>query len=72
MFVQLEDGVESALKDFYKRQADQIKKLIELVLGKLNKNERKMLVHLITIDVHARDLVGWLIEDKAENRDALT
>eukprot|EP01065_Artemidia_motanka_P030559 TRINITY_DN365_c0_g2_i2.p1 TRINITY_DN365_c0_g2~~TRINITY_DN365_c0_g2_i2.p1 ORF type:complete len:4684 (+),score=1932.48 TRINITY_DN365_c0_g2_i2:111-14162(+) len=71
-FAQLEDGNDQALKDFYKQQANQIGALINLVLGDLKKNDRKMLVHLITIDVHARDVVGWLIDEKAESRDIFT
>eukprot|EP00754_Rhynchopus_humris_P020200 Rhum_TRINITY_DN14684_c0_g1::Rhum_TRINITY_DN14684_c0_g1_i1::g.107658::m.107658/K10408/DNAH; dynein heavy chain, axonemal len=71
-FAQLEDGNETALKDFFKQQEGQIRGLINMVLGKITSNERKMLVHLITIDVHARDVVGWMIEEKAETRDTFT
>ncbi|KAJ9460839.1 Dynein beta chain [Diplonema papillatum] len=71
-FSQLEDGNETALKEFLKQQHTQISGLIQLVLSQLTKNERGMLVHLITIDVHARDVVGWMIEERAENRDTFT
>ena len=71
-FAQLEDGNETALKDFYRQQQGQISSLIQLVLTNLTVNDRRMLVHLITIDVHARDVVGWLMEEKAENRDSFT
>eukprot|EP00756_Hemistasia_phaeocysticola_P037795 Hpha_TRINITY_DN16720_c2_g5::TRINITY_DN16720_c2_g5_i1::g.79650::m.79650/K10408/DNAH; dynein heavy chain, axonemal len=71
-FTQLEDGNDQALKEFYKQQAAQIGNLINLVLGDLKSNDRKMLVHLITIDVHARDVVAWLIDEKAESRDIFT
>ena len=71
-FAQLEDGNETALKDFYKQQESQIRAMINIVLGNITKNERRMLVHLITIDVHARDVINWMIEEKAETRDTFT
>ena len=71
-FVQLEDGNEAALKDFLRQQQTQISNLIQLVLSNLTKNERSILVHLITIDVHARDVVGWLIDERCESRDTFT
>ena len=71
-FAQLEDGNETALKEFGKQQQTQISGLILLVLTNLTKNERGMLVHLITIDVHARDVIGWMLDEKAENRDTFT
>eukprot|EP00755_Sulcionema_specki_P010433 Sspe_Gene.46473::Locus_23213_Transcript_1_1_Confidence_1.000_Length_5937::g.46473::m.46473/K10408/DNAH; dynein heavy chain, axonemal len=66
-FGQYEDGNETALKDFLRFQQKQLSDEIGLVLGDLNRNDRIMLVHLITIDVHNRDVVQWLIEEKAEN-----
>eukprot|EP01063_Lacrimia_lanifica_P013523 TRINITY_DN2016_c0_g3_i2.p1 TRINITY_DN2016_c0_g3~~TRINITY_DN2016_c0_g3_i2.p1 ORF type:complete len:4660 (+),score=2247.11 TRINITY_DN2016_c0_g3_i2:150-14129(+) len=71
-FAQLEDGNEAGLKDFLKQQQMQLKSLIDIVLGNLTSNARKMLVHLITIDVHARDVIGWMIDEKAESRDTFT
>eukprot|EP00756_Hemistasia_phaeocysticola_P016846 Hpha_TRINITY_DN15501_c4_g2::TRINITY_DN15501_c4_g2_i2::g.105578::m.105578/K10408/DNAH; dynein heavy chain, axonemal len=71
-FTQQEDGNDQALKEFYKQQQQQIFALINKVLGDLSKNERKLLVHLITIDVHARDVVQWLLDEKAENKDVFT
>ncbi|KAJ9459816.1 Dynein beta chain [Diplonema papillatum] len=71
-FAQLEDGNETALKDFYKQQEGQIRSLINIVLTKITSNERKMLVHLITIDVHARDVIGWMLDEKAESQDTFT
>eukprot|EP01059_Diplonema_ambulator_P035162 TRINITY_DN8181_c0_g2_i3.p1 TRINITY_DN8181_c0_g2~~TRINITY_DN8181_c0_g2_i3.p1 ORF type:complete len:4166 (+),score=1836.14 TRINITY_DN8181_c0_g2_i3:116-12613(+) len=71
-FAQLEDGNEAAMKDFFRQQETQIRGLINIVLEKITSNERKMLVHLITIDVHARDVVAWMIEEKVESRDTFT
>eukprot|EP01059_Diplonema_ambulator_P034998 TRINITY_DN8108_c0_g1_i3.p1 TRINITY_DN8108_c0_g1~~TRINITY_DN8108_c0_g1_i3.p1 ORF type:complete len:4672 (+),score=1974.47 TRINITY_DN8108_c0_g1_i3:105-14120(+) len=65
-FNQLEDGNETALKDHLKVQQKQLSEEIRLVLGTLTPNNRAMLVHLITIDVHNRDVVQWLIDERAE------
>ena len=41
--------------------------LIELINGDLSKNDRKKLITLCTIDVHARDVVQRLIDERVEN-----
>eukprot|EP00659_Diplonema_papillatum_P003564 gene3564-5529_t len=66
-FAQLEDGNELAMKDHMQLQQKQLSEEIRLVLGELSTNDRSMLVHLITIDVHNRDIIQWLIDEKAEN-----
>eukprot|EP00906_Rhabdomonas_costata_P031047 RCo043883 len=66
-FDQLEDGNEAALKEFLKQQKSQLDGLIMLVLGELTKGDRKKLVTLITIDVHARDVIGKMVEDKIDS-----
>ena len=66
-FEQLEEGNDLALKDFYKKQVDQLAGLNELINSDLKKLDRKKIVHLCTIDVHARDVVQRLMDDKVEN-----
>ena len=44
--------------------------LIELINGDLTKNERKKLITLCTIDVHARDVVQRLIDERLESAAA--
>ncbi len=45
----------------------QLADLIEIVNGELSRNDRKKLITLCTIDVHARDVVQRLIDERVEN-----
>lgn len=45
--------------------------LIELINGPLSKNDRKRLITLCTVDVHARDVVQRLIDERVENGQVL-
>ena len=65
-FEQLEEGNENALRDFNKKQIDILNKYAELILGELSGNDRKKIITLMTLDVHARDVVIGLIDSKAE------
>ena len=47
----------SRLQDFYHLNVMQLKQLTELICGDLDSVRRKILVALITTDVHARDIV---------------
>ena len=51
----------------YARQSAQLADLIVLTNGDLNKNDRKKVITLCTIDVHARDVVQRLVEDRVES-----
>ena len=42
-------------------------KLVDLILGKLNKRDRTKIITLITADVHNYDVVGHLVEKKASS-----
>ena len=66
-FEQLEEGNESALKDFYQKQVQQLAGLIELINGELSGSDRKKIVTICTIDVHARDVVQRLIDARVES-----
>ena len=66
-FEQLEDGNESALKEAYQKQVDNISGLIKLINTDLKKNDRKKIVTLCMIDVHARDVAERLMKDKVES-----
>ena len=48
-------------------QVGQLSGLIELINGELSKLDRKKLITLCTIDVHARDVVQRLIDERVES-----
>jgi dynein heavy chain len=52
------------------RQKAQLAELIDLINGPLSKNDRKKLITLCTIDVHARDVVARLIAQRCDSADA--
>ena len=66
-FNKLEEGYESAIKDYYKKQIAQLNNLITLLLGKLKKGDRQNIMTICTIDVHSRDVVGRIITSKIES-----
>ena len=51
-------------------QVSQLTGLIELINGDLSKLDRKKLITLCTIDVHARDVVQRRIEERVESGTA--
>ena len=65
-FEQLEDGNTEVLKEEFDRQVSQISDIVELITGELTKNDRKKLITLCTLDVHARDVVLRFIDEKVE------
>eukprot|EP01063_Lacrimia_lanifica_P004778 TRINITY_DN12719_c0_g2_i1.p1 TRINITY_DN12719_c0_g2~~TRINITY_DN12719_c0_g2_i1.p1 ORF type:complete len:3519 (+),score=1391.25 TRINITY_DN12719_c0_g2_i1:1056-10559(+) len=71
-FTQLEDGNEMALKDHLSVCQRHLGDEIGLVLRELTAHDRAMLVHLITVDVHSRDVIKWLIDERAENDQHFT
>jgi len=66
-FARLEEGFENALKDYQKKQINQLNTLIAMLRGDLTESNRQKIMTICTIDVHARDIVGKLIAIKAEN-----
>lgn len=46
----------------------ELTKLIVRIRGNLSKLERKVIVALVTTDVHARDIIDELYENKASQR----
>ena len=66
-FDELEEGNEDALKTEYDKQVSQLADLIELINGELTNLDRKKLITLCTIDVHARDVVQRLIDERVED-----
>uniref|UniRef100_A0A7M4FBW4 Dynein axonemal heavy chain 11 n=1 Tax=Crocodylus porosus TaxID=8502 RepID=A0A7M4FBW4_CROPO len=71
-FKRLEEGFETALKEYNKKQIAQLNTLIALLLGELTSGERQKIMTICTIDVHARDVVAKLIAQKVTNSQAFT
>nr|XP_060488661.1 dynein axonemal heavy chain 11 isoform X2 [Panthera onca] len=69
-FSRLEQGYETALKDFHKKQISQLNTLIALLLGELLPGDRQKIMTICTIDVHARDVVAKLISQKVVSPQA--
>ncbi|XP_015413618.1 PREDICTED: dynein heavy chain 11, axonemal [Myotis davidii] len=69
-FSRLEEGYETALKDFHKKQISQLNALIALLLGELLPGDRQKVMTICTIDVHARDVVAKLVSQKVVSPQA--
>ena len=65
-FAKLEEGFENSLKDYSKKQVNQLNSLITMLLGDLTKNDRQKIMTICTIDVHARDVVTKMILQKVK------
>ncbi|XP_030605544.1 dynein heavy chain 11, axonemal [Archocentrus centrarchus] len=70
VFKRLEEGFESALKDYNKKQISQLNLLIGMLLGELSSGDRQKIMTICTIDVHARDIVASLIAKKVTTSQA--
>ena len=66
-FERLEQGNEGALKDYAAQVVTGLNSLTTMVLGELTKGDRTKIKTLITIEVHARDIVNRLVSEKVEN-----
>ncbi|XP_064167563.1 dynein axonemal heavy chain 11-like [Anguilla rostrata] len=63
-FQRVEEGFETALKDYNRKQITQLNALINMLLGELSPGDRQKIMTICTIDVHARDVVAKLIAQK--------
>ena len=70
VFSRLEEGYENSMKDYSKKQIQQLNNLITLLLGDLSKGDRQKIMTICTIDVHARDVVLKMIQMKTDNAGA--
>lgn len=67
---EVEGGQEDAVKRYFGVCNVRLASLIDLVLGELTREDRTKIISLITLDVHARDVVHKLIKDKTEGPSA--
>ena len=56
-----------ALQEWYDMNESQLAQLTELVRGKLTSLQRKIIVALVTTDVHARDIIEGLQKDNVQS-----
>ncbi|KAL1129229.1 hypothetical protein AAG570_013758 [Ranatra chinensis] len=67
-FTKLEEGYENALKDYQKKQIQQLFNLIILLLAEdQTEADREKIKTICTIDVHSRDVVAKMIVQKVES-----
>ncbi|XP_009879601.1 PREDICTED: dynein heavy chain 17, axonemal [Charadrius vociferus] len=71
-FSRLEEGYENAMRDYNKKQINQLNALISLLIGNLTAGDRMKIMTICTIDVHARDVVAKMILAKVESAQAFT
>ncbi|NXF34737.1 DYH17 protein, partial [Nyctibius bracteatus] len=71
-FSRLEEGYESAMRDYNKKQIAQLNALISLLIGTLTPGDRMKIMTICTIDVHARDVVAKMILAKVESAQEFT
>ena len=64
----LVEGYENALKDYYKKQISQLNNLITLLIGSLAKGDQQKVMTICTIDVHSRDPVSHMIRQKVDSQ----
>ncbi|XP_030631579.1 dynein axonemal heavy chain 9 isoform X2 [Chanos chanos] len=69
-FARLEEGYENAMKEYYKKQVNQLNTLINMLIGQLSPGDRQKVMTICTIDVHARDVVAKMIAQRVENSQA--
>ena len=63
MFLKLQSGNLTAMKEFYKESVEKLTALIKKVQGDLDKSLRQKVMVLITMDTHSRDVVDRLINE---------
>ncbi|XP_039545600.1 dynein heavy chain 11, axonemal [Pimephales promelas] len=69
-FERVEEGFETALKDYNRKQIGQLHSLIHMLLGDLTPGDRQKIMTICTIDVHARDVVAKLVSQKVTSGQA--
>jgi dynein heavy chain len=67
---ELSGGQEDAVKRYLATCDQRLQELIKLVLGKLEPADRIKIITVITLDVHARDVIQYLINSKVDGMEA--
>ena len=61
------EGWCACLQGCWEKQVSNLVDLIDIINSELTKNDRKKLITLCTIDVHARDVVQRLMDERVES-----
>ncbi|XP_030637015.1 dynein heavy chain 11, axonemal [Chanos chanos] len=69
-FERLNEGFETAMRDYNKKQVAQLHTLISLLTGDMRPGDRQKIMTVCTIDVHARDVVSELLSQKVTSSQA--
>lgn len=70
-FTRLEEGYDTAMKEYYRKQVSQLNTLISMLIGQLTPGDRQKVMTICTIDVHARDVVAKMITQKVRREGAV-
>jgi len=65
-FDRLEEGNDAAMREYNRKQHDQLERLISILRMDLDAGLRQKIMTICTIEVHARDVVARLIKNKVE------
>ncbi len=69
-FEELEGGADGAMREYLEESKKRIKALIARVRDEpLDRNLRVKIITIITVDVHARDVVEYIIEKKIQDQN---
>ncbi|KAL7886390.1 hypothetical protein AOLI_G00041110 [Acnodon oligacanthus] len=71
-FQRMAEGFDTALRDYSRKQVTQLNSLISMLLGELSPADRQKIMTICTTDVHARDVVSKLINQKVSSGQAFT
>ena len=63
----IDDGNDLALKNYNLAQQERLESLINLIRGNLDNNDLAKVTTLVTVDVHARDVVNELVDAKVDS-----
>lgn len=69
-FQRLAEGYENALKEYNKKQVQQLSVLITMLLGELSRGDRQKIMTICTIDVHSRDVIGKIVALRVDSVNA--
>lgn len=64
VFTNVKNGEKNALRDYAKKMHQQIDELVTRITQPMKKNDRRKINTALIIDVHARDIVDNLVQNR--------